>query len=122
MKLIIDLPKEKFEWIKTHNLNIDNNSIVGAVANGIPYNPTGNLISRSEVVKTLENIEIGKFNRINVIETIKSISIIEKPQGDLISREALKEAFEDCTGECACCVHNTNDFEYCGLIDDAPAV
>lgn len=82
MKLIIDLPKEKYEWIKTHNLNIDNNSIVEAVANGIPYNPTGNLISR----------------------------------------EALKEAFEDCTGECACCVHNTNHFKYCGLIDDAPAV
>lgn len=46
----------------------------------------------------------------------------ERTQGDLISREALKEAFEDCSGECACCVHNTNDFEYCGLIDDAPSV
>lgn len=41
---------------------------------------------------------------------------------DLISRKALKKAFEDCTGECACCVHNTNDFEYCGLIDNAPTV
>ncbi len=41
---------------------------------------------------------------------------------DLISREALKKAFEDCAGECACCVHNTNDFEYCGLIDNAPTV
>lgn len=37
MKLLIDMPKEKYEWIKTHNLNIDNDSIVGAVANGIPY-------------------------------------------------------------------------------------
>lgn len=41
---------------------------------------------------------------------------------DLISREALKEAFEDCTGDCACCIHNTNDFKYCGLIDNAQAV
>lgn len=41
---------------------------------------------------------------------------------DLISREALIKAFEDCTGDCACCVHNTNDFKYCGLIDDAQAV
>ena len=37
MKLIIDIPKEKYEWIKMHNLNIDNDSIVGAIANGIPY-------------------------------------------------------------------------------------
>lgn len=37
MKLIIDMPKEKYEWIKTHNLNIDNYSIVGAIANGTPY-------------------------------------------------------------------------------------
>ena len=37
MKLLIDIPKEKYEWIKTHNLNIDNDSIVGAVANGMPY-------------------------------------------------------------------------------------
>ena len=41
---------------------------------------------------------------------------------DLISREALKKAFEDCAGECACCVHNTNDFAYCGLIDNTPTV
>lgn len=37
MKLVIDMPKEKYEWIKAHNLNIDNDSIVGAVANGTPY-------------------------------------------------------------------------------------
>ncbi len=42
------------------------------------------LIRRSEVVKTLENIEIGKFNRVNVIETIKSISTIERTQGKWI--------------------------------------
>ena len=41
---------------------------------------------------------------------------------DLISREALKKAFEDCAGECACCIHNTNDFNYCGLIDNAPTI
>lgn len=46
----------------------------------------------------------------------------DRPQGDLISREWIKDAFEDCTGECACCVHNTNDFKYCGLIDNAPTV
>jgi hypothetical protein len=40
----------------------------------------------------------------------------------LIDADELKKAFEDCTGDCACCVHNTNDFEYCGLIDNAPTV
>lgn len=40
----------------------------------------------------------------------------------LIDADALKKAFEDCTCDCACCIHNTNDFEYCGLIDDAPTV
>lgn len=37
MKLVIEIPEEKYEWIKAHNLNIDNDSIVGAVANGTPY-------------------------------------------------------------------------------------
>lgn len=36
MKIVIDLPKEKFEWIKKNNPNADPNSIVGAVANGTP--------------------------------------------------------------------------------------
>lgn len=37
MKLIIDIPRKKYEWIKIHNQNIDDDSIVGAVANGMPY-------------------------------------------------------------------------------------
>lgn len=37
MKLIIDIPKEKYEWIKKNNPNADTNSIVGVVANGTPY-------------------------------------------------------------------------------------
>lgn len=37
MKLVIDMPKEKYEWIKKNNLNVDANSIVGAIKNGIPY-------------------------------------------------------------------------------------
>ena len=37
MKLIIDIPEDKYEWIKKNNPNADVNSIVGAIANGIPY-------------------------------------------------------------------------------------
>lgn len=37
MKLIIDIPEEKYEWVKNNNPNVDINSIIGAIANGIPY-------------------------------------------------------------------------------------
>lgn len=37
MKIVIDIPEEKYEWIKKNNPNADINSIVGAVANGTPY-------------------------------------------------------------------------------------
>ena len=38
MKLIIEIDKEKYEWIKKNNQNSKNiDSIVWAVANGIPY-------------------------------------------------------------------------------------
>ena len=37
MKLVIDISEEKYEWIKKNNPNADTNSIVGAVANGTPY-------------------------------------------------------------------------------------
>lgn len=36
MKLLIDIPEEKYEWVKKNNPNADINSIVGAVANGTP--------------------------------------------------------------------------------------
>lgn len=37
MKIVIDIDEEKYEWIKKNNPNADINSIVGAVANGTPY-------------------------------------------------------------------------------------
>lgn len=37
MKLIIDIPEEKYEWVKKNNPNADPNSIVGVIKNGIPY-------------------------------------------------------------------------------------
>lgn len=37
MKLVIDLPEEKIEWVKESNPNANPNSIVGAIANGTPY-------------------------------------------------------------------------------------
>lgn len=49
MKLIIDIPKEKYEWIKAHNLNIDNGSIVGAVANGTPYEERPHFIDNCDM-------------------------------------------------------------------------
>lgn len=47
---------------------------------------------------------------------------VERPQGDLISRKALKISFkEHCCGECDCCVHQKEGFS-CELIDNAPTV
>ena len=48
MKIVIDIPDEKFEWIKKNNPNADPNSIVGAVAHGTPL-PKGH--GRIEVDK-----------------------------------------------------------------------
>ena len=73
MKLLIDIPKEKYEWIKAHNLNIDNDSIVGAVANGTPYEerPQGKWINAEErlpeemkqVLVWYEYYRYGEYNR-----------------------------------------------------------
>ena len=157
MKLIIDISKEKYEWIKNNNPNADTNSIVGVVANGIPYEerPQGDLISRSELKKEISNLTgyIGSgmsptmLVRNKILDLINNASTViidncgkcpyykdsdrdiiteayndgyktakedfenhklvnssqelvkdlvkeksERPQGDLISREALKEA------------------------------
>lgn len=80
------------------------------------------LISRSEVIKILEKIDIGQFYRYAVITEIKRIQSIEQPQGDLIGREALKKAIKsyaddqyaenEYLGECAIMT----------IIDNAPAV
>lgn len=50
MKLVIDMPKEKYEWIKENNPNANPNSIVGAVAAGTPYEerPEGKWITHSD--------------------------------------------------------------------------
>ena len=40
------------------------------------------LISRSEVIKTLEKIDIGQFYRFVVISEIKKIPPVEQPQGE----------------------------------------
>ena len=42
------------------------------------------LISRSEVIKTLEKIDIGQFYRFAVISEIKKIPPVEQPQGEWI--------------------------------------
>lgn len=37
MKILIEMAEEKYEWIKKNNSHADPNSIVGAVAYGVPY-------------------------------------------------------------------------------------
>lgn len=50
MKILIEMAKEKYEWIKENNPNADPNSIVGAVAYGVPYDKV-----IDEVTELLEN-------------------------------------------------------------------
>ena len=46
----------------------------------------------------------------------------EKSQGDLISREALKNEYaEKCAGECDCCLYNDH-YDGCNLINNAPTI
>ena len=54
---VIDIPEEKYEWIKKNNPNADTNSIVGTIVNGIPYEerPKGDLISREVLLKKVDD-------------------------------------------------------------------
>lgn len=51
MKLLIDIPEDKYEWINKNNPNADTNSIVGAIANGISVSTEGDLISREDLIR-----------------------------------------------------------------------
>ena len=80
MKIVIDIPEEKYEWIKKNNPNADINSIVGAVANGTVL-PKGHgrlidadaYIDKTAECNWLDDIPVDEFNRITptIIEADK---------------------------------------------------
>lgn len=37
MKIVIEIPDEKYNWLKENNPNPDNNSFIGYIINGTPY-------------------------------------------------------------------------------------
>lgn len=39
MKVLIDIPEEKYKWIKENNSKADRNSFVGAIVYGTPLTP-----------------------------------------------------------------------------------
>jgi len=58
MKLIIDISDKMFDAFKKHGImtfdnldEYDRDMIADAISNGTPYNPSGDLISRSEILK-----------------------------------------------------------------------
>lgn len=64
MKLVIEIPKEKYECIKKNNPNVDINSIVGAVANGTPLpKEHGRLIDEKELLEMTKSYksELGRL-------------------------------------------------------------
>lgn len=66
MQILINLPKEKYEWIKKNNPHAKPDSIVGAVAHGTPV---------TEEIYTFEQVqELVKLNQqfAQEIENLKS--------------------------------------------------
>lgn len=122
IKLLIEVDEYIYELAKDRQdkfpqlLNI-------AVANGIPYNPSDDCISREALKKDFElghelgdMIYVGRV--LDIIDNAPTVEPIcpylsdnevkqpclnspcEKPQGDLISREALKEDFKSRLADC----------------------
>ncbi len=72
MKIIIDLPKEKYEWIKKNNPNAKPDSIVGAVANGIPYKERQISHEQECIIEELENICINNEYVLGLLAKLKN--------------------------------------------------
>lgn len=64
MKLVIDIPEEKYEWIKKNNPNANPNDIVGAIVYGTPLpKGHGRLIDEMEVLEMTKSYksELGRL-------------------------------------------------------------
>lgn len=192
MKLIIDIPENVIEGAKSspnYYPTYHFEKIWRAIANGTPYNPSGDLISREALKETIEleegifwdsyapnelivrkkyidnaptvtqdcseykpivppvdldrEIELYKskvafYESQNthgeydvtarelkfVVETLEKLSS-ERTRGDLISREWLKDAFDNlCCHNCKICrnFRNEDSFYKCNLIENAPTI
>lgn len=99
MKLIIDVPEEEYKAIKDYP-NVYNSELHKAIANGTPYNPSGDLISREAL---LDQIDTTDWDNVRTLvedaQTVEPIcpylsnddvkqpclnSPCERPQGKLI--------------------------------------
>lgn len=84
MKLLISISEEKYEWIKKNNPNADPNSIVGAIANGIP-------------IKTVTNAEEAEAYPINQEENCKIVREFLRDIANIKDLPLCKE--------CRTCIH-----------------
>lgn len=94
MKLLIDIDEEKYEWIKNNNPNIDINSIVGAIANGTPYEeiPTGAWTPiKYRPLTEEERVEFSEYWGVEYCDTVSEVAfdcpMPEDQQEILISTE-----------------------------------
>lgn len=128
MKLIIDIPKATYDYWKEHK---DDYVLSEAIANAIPYDDSGDLISRSalkEYVKKVEDYEsayticayidnaptvepICPYLSDNEVKQPCLNSPCERPQDDLISRSALLNQID-----------TTDWSDVRLLVEDAPTV
>ena len=104
MKLLIDIPYEAYYTFKCDLGKGNLNALAEIVANGTPYNPSGDLISREALKEAIHNSNPSVNREWLIMELDKIIDNAptvepERPQGDLISREALKQAVSKVVAE-----------------------
>lgn len=90
MKLIIDIPEETYDYWKEHKHEY---VLSEAIANGTPYNPTGECISKSEVEK-LGATCLARRNEDGQLEAIISLDLAPTIE-DEIKWHNLKENPDD---------------------------
>ena len=81
MQIVIDINEDYYEIIK-HNANY-NSEIIHAIANGTPLpKGHGDLIDRSEVIKSLFDYHNGKKTIGQCIEDVQTIIEVDKGSED----------------------------------------
>ena len=155
MKLIIELEEKDYNLVYDLISGVEpkfcRDRVYKAIANGTPYNPSGDAISREQVLKELmahqysqdfckehgieysinssmvriivngaQAVDLWQMRQEATENALKKAEVLYgRPQGDCISREALKKA-----------IHNSNLsgnrewllMELDGIIDNAPTV
>lgn len=77
MQVVIEIPEEKYKWIKENNSKADRNSIVGAIANGTPLTPDilASLLMEERIIGGLKQDVSYSKDIIDDVRCILTVSI-----------------------------------------------